>query len=847
MNPTTPRPRSIRGLTVSMVIVALFAIIAATTALTPAKPALAAPLRASTLTVGDLGGNELGYDGANGSLTDATFVYQHKPYTLQTIRWDSTNNTLQVTVAPTLEDQHRSELVLHVDDHLLGFEDANISSAGAYQWDVDLDWTAADQVRLRASSPIGGVMTVNTGTVTPGGGSPAYGYVKSADLTRPYNEGGSMSPKSFEYSRDDDHEIEAILRDTEHTPNRLIVFLSWELNQAKRNKTALRVDDEMYYFADSASAPEIDPGLIYHLPRKWDAPNLDWVDGETHQVTPSLLSYWGAAPAEVRITNPSAGPWSTFHRIGTPIDVRVTFSGPVNVDADNQPTIDLALDTGTKKMTYQGGSGTKQLNFRYTVQQGDEDESGVVIPANTLTGGITAASGSIILRHPEAPQDFGQMVDGVLPSVQSATVEHDELRLDFNEAMYPRVETGPSSFVVTSDGQEVGVTRTDVNSLYAVLSLAGKVGHTSHVTLTYTPEPGPNPVLEDWPGNNMPGFSNLTVTNNTPPPFEVWLPASAHTSSSHTGPGDLPQAVFDFSREAAPFTGSSPSLSVTNGTVSGIQRHEEPGMDNPWLAFIVPDGDDDVYFTLAPKPCDSGGICAPDGARLEKSPGIHVIAGPGRQDPPQQGDLIAVFEDAPAHHDGDSSFTFRVRFNYAVSTGLATLRDDAMDITNASPEHAVRVDGRSDLWQITVEPQGNRDVTIVLPPTEACGHMGAVCTGDGRVLSNRSELHIPRASNTEPTEPPPHPSNLTAHVDENRGVVLSWQAPDDDSVTGYRILRRRPSMGEQTLEILVADTGSIATTHTDQSATHGVKHAYRVRAINDAGVGPRSNYVNATP
>ena len=69
-----------------------------------------------------------------------------------------------------------------------------------------------------------------------------------------------MSPKSFEYSRYDDHEIQAILRDTEHRPNRLIVFLSWELNRAKRNKTALRVDDEMYYFADSASAPEIDPG-----------------------------------------------------------------------------------------------------------------------------------------------------------------------------------------------------------------------------------------------------------------------------------------------------------------------------------------------------------------------------------------------------------------------------------------------------------------------------------------------------------------------------------------------------------------------------------------------------------
>ena len=46
-----------------------------------------------------------------------------------------------------------------------------------------------------------------------------------------------------------------------------------------------RRDD--YYFSDSASAPEIDPGLVYHLPRKWDAPNLDWVADEVHQMPTS--------------------------------------------------------------------------------------------------------------------------------------------------------------------------------------------------------------------------------------------------------------------------------------------------------------------------------------------------------------------------------------------------------------------------------------------------------------------------------------------------------------------------------------------------------------------------------
>ena len=99
----------------------------------------------------------------------------------------------------------------------------------------------------------------------------------------------------------------------------------------------------------------------------------------------------------------------------------------------------------------------------------------------------------------------------------------------------------------------------------------------------------------------------------------------------------------------------------------------------------------------------------------------------------------------------------------------------------------------------------------------------------------------------EPTEPPPKPTNLTARVNGDGHIVLSWEAPDDDSVTGYQILRRRPTQGEDTLLVYVADTGSTATTYMDTNVTAGVKHVYRVKAIKSAGVGPRSNYVNPTP
>ena len=99
----------------------------------------------------------------------------------------------------------------------------------------------------------------------------------------------------------------------------------------------------------------------------------------------------------------------------------------------------------------------------------------------------------------------------------------------------------------------------------------------------------------------------------------------------------------------------------------------------------------------------------------------------------------------------------------------------------------------------------------------------------------------------EPAGPPPAPRNLTAVVNGDGHVVLSWEAPEDDSITGYQILRRRPTEGEDTLLVYVEDTQSTATTYTDRDVTAGVQHAYRVRAINAAGASPVSNFVDPTP
>ena len=92
---------------------------------------------------------------------------------------------------------------------------------------------------------------------------------------------------------------------------------------------------------------------------------------------------------------------------------------------------------------------------------------------------------------------------------------------------------------------------------------------------------------------------------------------------------------------------------------------------------------------------------------------------------------------APASHDGSSEFTFEIEFSEEFGISYATLRDHAFNVTGGSVEKAQRTDKPSNIpWRIEIKPQGNGAVTIELPATTDCNADGAICTGDGRKLSN---------------------------------------------------------------------------------------------------------------
>ena len=149
-----------------------------------------------------------------------------------------------------------------------------------------------------------------------------------------------------------------------------------------------------------------------------------------------------------------------------------------------------------------------------------------------------------------------------------------------------------------------------------------------------------------------------------------------------------------------------------------------------WEFEIEPDSDGDLTVTLeAGRPCgEPGAICTADGRAL--SEGISTtVEGPEAGPPP----LTASFVGLPEAHDGESAFRFRVAFSENIGISYRSLREDAFAVSGGRVTRGRRVDDRRDLFEMTVEPDGDGEVTVTLPAGRECGVSGAICTkGENR-------------------------------------------------------------------------------------------------------------------
>ena len=128
--------------------------------------------------------------------------------------------------------------------------------------------------------------------------------------------------------------------------------------------------------------------------------------------------------------------------------------------------------------------------------------------------------------------------------------------------------------------------------------------------------------------------------------------------------------------------------------------------------------------------------------------------------------LTASFANVPGDHNG-GNFTFDLNFSENVEAGHERIRDDAFTMSDGDIiTSAVRKEqGSNQGWTITVQPGDNGAVSITLPETTDCDATGAICTYDGRKLSN---------STSESVQGPVGISVGDALVQEAAGAVLTF-------------------------------------------------------------------------
>ena len=208
--------------------------------------------------------------------------------------------------------------------------------------------------------------------------------------------------------------------------------------------------------------------------------------------------------------------------------------------------------------------------------------------------------------------------------------------------------------------------------------------------------------------------------------------------------------------------------------VTKARRLSPPG-NARWEISVRPSGAGDFTVALpANRSCaEAGAICTVLGKQLSLRV-EDTVSGPGGSVQPA---LTAQFENAPALHNGSSAFKFHLRFNEEVQISYRRFLDSVFTLSGGAVTKARRLDPPSNTrWEITMDPSGNNDVAIVLPADRNCTETGAICTGDGRKLSQRLELTVPG-----PGAAPEVTGSTSFTVIEGDTAVATLTATDDDT------------------------------------------------------------------
>ena len=206
----------------------------------------------------------------------------------------------------------------------------------------------------------------------------------------------------------------------------------------------------------------------------------------------------------------------------------------------------------------------------------------------------------------------------------------------------------------------------------------------------------------------------------------------------------------------APFTvnvnGSSRSLSgvaVGQSSVLLLLSQAVEAGDMVTVGYTVPDGQDFIRDTLGRKAASFSGQAVTNSTAEDQEDTARgtedETKGPEHASAVVEPPLTATIHDAPASHDGSAAFTFELELSEELAPDFSyrTLRDDGFTVTGGRVTYVRRLNPPSNIgWEVHVTPDGNGDVNLSFRSTNDCSAQGAICTGEGRKLSERLQLAV---------------------------------------------------------------------------------------------------------
>ena len=547
---------------------------------------------------------------------------------------------------------------------------------------------------------------------------------------------------------------------------------------------------------------------------------------------PEILD--GAVPAKT-LTPPQFSNPGSIAAYGTDDTVEVTFNFdlPVRVDVtDGTPSVAIHLGgTAERQAEYLRGSGSNQIVFAYTLTGSDEQHDAILVQPNSLVlnGGSMRDvyfENDVELEHPSGAQVLP--IEGLSPAGQNApqnSPAEGAPRIGGNSAVGETLSVDTTG-ITDADGLNHAVfeyqwladdAEIEGASGSTYTPTSADEGKTIEVRVTFTDDAGNEESLTSAATAEVSAVAGLELQSATLDGATLTLAYNEILDSSVT----LPVTAFTVSLNGG--SRSVTAVSVSGSAVTLTLASETAAGDTVTVDYTRPEG---RHFIR-----DTRGRVAPSFSG-------RTVSNDTAPDQPEESEeqaepLTASAHGVPASHDGSAAFTFELRFSEEIPLSYKTLRDHAFTATGGEVVKARRLEaGKNVRWEITVRPDGNGTVTIVLPVTTDCTDDGAICTANGRMLSNELTFTVPGPS-TEQSTQQNSAANGAPTITGTAGVGETLTAgtsgiSDSDGLTNA-------TFTYQWLADDAAISGATGSTYTLEAADAGKAVKVRVSFTDDQG------------